>query len=547
MKSILGYTRPSSGFLLFFLMTILPTVAYASEGLQITSNQWQEDLVFMVNKLKSTHPDLYHAIDKNTFDQRVNTLNNRIPQLTQAEIITGFSTLVASLRDGHTYINPAVNKALNLTFPLSIQLFTDGVFVTGASSLNRHLLGVEITAIAGKPIAKVIDDVAAAVAYDNEFSRADRLPSLLLFAVIMQGMGYSVDGVSLLITTKDQNGQLSNTTLKAEKPDQRSLLVNHFDADSDNLPLHMKHRKTPYWYEFLDEHKTVYMQLNTVSNSGQKSFRQFYLAMFADLQERDVTRFILDIRYNGGGNGDLLWPFIYQFIKRERYNQPGQLFTITSGKTFSAAVMATARMKKHTNTLLVGEPPGGPFNHYGDARRFQLPNSKLGLAVSSLYWQEGHPADSSHYAKIDIPAPFSSQQYFVGTDPALDKILQQDTYLSLLQIAKQADGKEALAIFEQRKAHFGQYSWWQRGDRRAINREGYRLLGQNKFAEAITVFHMNTTLFPQSANAWDSLAEGNFKNKNFKMARQYYMKTLQLNDDNANAKKVLAELDELGL
>src|SRR5262249_41970774 len=43
---------------------------------------------------------------------------------------------------------------------------------------------------------------------------------------------------------------------------------------------------------------------------------------------------------------------------------------------------------------------------------------------------------------------------------------------------------------------------------KGINSLGYRLLGDKKVADAMTAFRRNVELYPQSANVYDSLADG---------------------------------------
>jgi tetratricopeptide (TPR) repeat protein len=63
-----------------------------------------------------------------------------------------------------------------------------------------------------------------------------------------------------------------------------------------------------------------------------------------------------------------------------------------------------------------------------------------------------------------------------------------------------------------------------------------------KIDEAIEVFKLNTTDFPNSANAWDSLADG-YQNKGDKeSAIKYYEKSLELNPQNKNAAEQLKKL-----
>jgi CubicO group peptidase (beta-lactamase class C family) len=68
-----------------------------------------------------------------------------------------------------------------------------------------------------------------------------------------------------------------------------------------------------------------------------------------------------------------------------------------------------------------------------------------------------------------------------------------------------------------------------------LNGWGYQLLGQKKPTEAVAIFKLNTTLYPKSANAYDSLGEALEITGNNKESLLNYQKSMALNPDNKNA------------
>jgi CubicO group peptidase (beta-lactamase class C family) len=75
-----------------------------------------------------------------------------------------------------------------------------------------------------------------------------------------------------------------------------------------------------------------------------------------------------------------------------------------------------------------------------------------------------------------------------------------------------------------------------------LNRLGYQLLQTKKVADAIEIFKLNVEMFPQSANAYDSLGEGYMTSGNKDLALANYKKSLELDPKNANATAKLAQL-----
>jgi tetratricopeptide (TPR) repeat protein len=68
-----------------------------------------------------------------------------------------------------------------------------------------------------------------------------------------------------------------------------------------------------------------------------------------------------------------------------------------------------------------------------------------------------------------------------------------------------------------------------------INTIGYDLLNGKDKTPAINVFKLNVEYFPNSWNAYDSLGDAYFEDKNYDLALINYKKSLELNPNNQNA------------
>lgn len=75
-----------------------------------------------------------------------------------------------------------------------------------------------------------------------------------------------------------------------------------------------------------------------------------------------------------------------------------------------------------------------------------------------------------------------------------------------------------------------------------LNDWGYRLLTTGRERQALEVLKLVASLFPQSANAHDSLAEAEAANGNKALALQHYRRSLELDPGNANAKRQIERL-----
>lgn len=76
----------------------------------------------------------------------------------------------------------------------------------------------------------------------------------------------------------------------------------------------------------------------------------------------------------------------------------------------------------------------------------------------------------------------------------------------------------------------------------SVNAKGYRQLANDDVEAAIATFELNTSTFPDSANAWDSLAEAVMFKGEHELAIRYYRRSLELEPANHNAARMLERL-----
>lgn len=75
-----------------------------------------------------------------------------------------------------------------------------------------------------------------------------------------------------------------------------------------------------------------------------------------------------------------------------------------------------------------------------------------------------------------------------------------------------------------------------------LNRLGYELLQRGMIDEAVVIFELNVTAYPEAFNTHDSLGEAYMTRGDPERAIASYQRSLQLNPDNTNASAMLARL-----
>ncbi|HUU04687.1 MAG TPA: hypothetical protein VMZ49_02300 [Patescibacteria group bacterium] len=561
--------RTLSVVILIIVVTGLVPPGIQAQNL-LTSKQWLEDLEFTVAKLKSQHPHPYYKISEDEFNIIVSKSRDEIEHSrSDLKSFLAIRKVIAGIQDGHTQLGGGgIFDLTDLRFPFRLDNFTDGIFITVIDKEHEKYLGSRVVAINGKSIGKVLAVHEQVTKMDNKFGTIRPALMGFTFARLMNGLGITNDleCVELeLITPENKTEKLVLGSLQDHSiidwsnrlnsgPTENKEYVSPPTVLGDKTPLHLK-KQGPnvefYWFEHLKNDKAIYFQFNQVGNqpNGKETFVKFTARIWSyiDKHKNEINKLIIDIRYNDGGNGRILMPFLNEIIKRDNINKSNGLFVLVGKRTYSAAVIFMTELQEHTNAVFIGDPPACPFNFFSDAITVgNLPNSRFALRIASRQIDNAW-SNFRIYFPPDIPAPFTSQDYFSGNDPALQLALHGETR-TIAKFAEENGADAALEYYQKLKKKYADIEWWSGLHPDAlegnINQNGYRLFENQDLECAYQLFKLNTMLFPASANTWDSLAEYYYNIKEYDLSLKYYQRTVEINPDNEHGKKMIALINE---
>ena len=95
----------------------------------------------------------------------------------------------------------------------------------------------------------------------------------------------------------------------------------------------------------------MYFAFNNTRNNPKAPHQEFYPKLFDEIDKQTIDKFVIDLRWNGGGNTANGIPLIYEIIKRDKINQHGKLFVIVGRQTLSAAINIADLLERHTNAI----------------------------------------------------------------------------------------------------------------------------------------------------------------------------------------------------
>lgn len=455
------------------------------------------------------------------FEKAVSDLDARIPSLSENQIAMEFAKIVTMVGDGHTRVVPLFEPTQRFrTFPVSIYVFKEGVFIQAADKAYSEAVGGRIVKIGNASIEQVIAKLSEYVPAENEMGLKNAVPLYLGSPEVLQALGFISDTekVPFLI---EKNGRQFTVDLEPKgsisemigKPVGLDWIYAR-PADADQPPW-LKRSQNGYWgesggyrFDYVKESKLLYIQLNQVLDMPERPLAQFFQEIVNFARSNEVEKLVLDVRYNGGGNNGLVPLIVRPIIQLEKLDQKGKFFVLIGRQTFSAAQNLVNALEKFTNATFVGEPTGSHVNMYGDARRFTLPNSKMTVRASTLWHQDNIELDKRIWTPPHIAAPLSFADYSRNIDTAMQAVLNYQPKKTLREIALELFRANDLKSFKAKALEFkNDPANIYQSIEADINTFGYRLIAMQKIDDAVVMFRVNTELYPNSANAFDSLGE----------------------------------------
>jgi len=414
-------------------------VVAATQGLAApapgTPAAWQGDARRLVAAIDSIYPRPCQALPRAALDSAAADLEARLPSMRPEQAIGGFARLLALLGDGHSRLDhvqlpshgrpalaPLAWPGFETSFPVDFEVFSDGLWIVGATASHADLPGSRVVAVNGRSTAEAVAALTPLISRDNPLWILRMLPAYLRCPGYLAAAGLAADASApLRLTLAGKGGARRDVTLQPERPDSSARWL---AADRDTrTPLPLTRRLgSPYAFADLDD-STVFARIQAIVNEpGHESLAEFAARLFAHLDSLRASRLVLDLRGNGGGNGYLNQPIVHAILARPPLDRTGRLFAIVDRGTFSAAVMLACDLERETHALFVGEPTGGAPNSPGDPAHVRLPGSGLTARISSVLWNGSDPRDPRAFIAPDLPAVPTFADWLAHRDPALAAI-----------------------------------------------------------------------------------------------------------------------------
>lgn len=329
-------------------------------------------------------------------------------------------------RDGHSGAWAMAQTGDRLhARPLWLREFPDGLRIVAARTPHQDLVGSVVTAVGGTPIDEARTAVVPLIPADNGSHRRANLPMYLLLDEVVGELGIRQPGAAAL-TVRRPDGSTTNIEPESIPIDAyRDWVFGIYGNYPTAMPpdetgsRERRRRDESFWTETLPD-GALYIAYHEVrARSGDLT-----IGRLANEVEAADGPVIVDLRANPGGDNTTYGPF-RDAVRRKAALGPGQVALLTSRDTFSAAGNFVTELKVGEggdDILLVGEPPGGGLNIYGDVATITLKASRIVVLISEDYHEKA-PGDDRLQIEPDIPVEATWDDVVAGRDPVLDAAL----------------------------------------------------------------------------------------------------------------------------
>jgi hypothetical protein len=375
------------------------------------------DLDLLLERLETIHPEPFHGVTRDVWVGELRDLQDRLPELSPDETTVEVMRLVALLsregRDGHQFALPLPGSDGGM-LPLRLWFFEGELVVTDAMPPDDDLVGGVITAVGDVPVEDVVAITEPLVPRDGPATVPTFQPQYVLRTQVLRGLGL-MTGDSVTVTV-ERDGAETEHELTPVPFDEHLAWAGGFGV------IRLPERADTRYLQDLEETlswerlgSVLYVRLTEVRAEPDGR-------LVRASQDPDLTRLVLDLRQNPGGDNHNNPPMVELLDDFEEGHPGRDAVVITDRVTFSAASNLVTDLERYVDPVFVGEPMGGGLNFWNDVTWVHLDRLPVPMQVgiSTRYWQQAaDPADPRLTLEPDLPVTVTADDYFAGRDPTL--------------------------------------------------------------------------------------------------------------------------------
>lgn len=370
----------------------------------VTQKEAHEDLTYLMEKLKKFHPawsDDTKDITKRVESQYQMEIASLQDSMTMLEVWQAASRIIHEMEDAHTRVS---TSRLNGERRYRIEM--------------NGITADDLIAVNGESIIDIQNRFLALWPYELVSYGIERFKKYIVYQEYMELSGI------------DTSHGVDITYLSGKEE-----ITKHFEAEIYDSPSS----------DFVSYQIDIKNNLGIFTLTACKDNNRYDEALaefFKQVADNHITNVAIDLRENNGGWIPAVKEFLeyvnvdsYRYCNNLRirigrfwYNEKeivqnkkkdtvysGNLYVLTSSKTFSSAMDFTMVIRDNNYGTIVGDIPGNLPDSYTINYKYQLPNTGLKLVVSSA---EQNRIDENKIGEPLIP------DYEVEAEQAMEKVYE---------------------------------------------------------------------------------------------------------------------------
>lgn len=409
--------------------------------------RWSQDLDLFQFALPQRQIAFYKLLPREQFEKEMSEIRAAVPHLSDRDIALRLMRVVAELGVAHSWIVlPESGPLAFAHYPLEFRWFSDGLAVVAAAPEYQSALGARVDRIGTMTPEELETNLAPYISHENKTWLRYQSSNFMNNVELLRSLELADASARVELTLTKPGGDHAAMQLTPAK--SNFTLVSARTALNIPPPLYAR-RSDLYWYEYLQDSKTLYIQYRVCAEDPKNPFVDFAKSLFAFADSHTIQRTVVDLRLNSGGNSEVVTPLLEGIKARPQLNAKGHLFVLIGPMTFSTGEWTAEELhnsfasltsqtvdgfvwvrpssadvwKIPFNATFVGEPTGGKPNCFGEVHSFGLPNSGITVNYAVKHFQltdDGDPPSR----EPDIVVTRSREDFLAGRDPVLDAVIE---------------------------------------------------------------------------------------------------------------------------
>ena len=386
---------------------------------ELTQKEALEDFDYAFKQLNRVHPAMLNKKGEEYKKVRTayETERQKIIQkneITVVELNQHIERFFSVLEDAHSYVRAKYSEPRYMKY------------VDQMNEEDYYLVEFE-----GIPYEELLQQKKELFSYESELWAIKDLKDFTIHYQYLIYLGYDLEkDITYTLEKTDDEGNKITKYLTVSKDD--------FLTYPDYIEYNKKYREQKKEdtssssfcsYKIDEEHDVAILTLTSCENNAE--YKNCLKQMFTEVRQKKIGNVAVDVRNNGGGSSLVINNFI-KYLDTDDYYEPtyssrlgpflvksgsghlnnnrvqkllftGNVFILTSVKSFSSAMMFPQMIKDNGLGKVIGQAPANNPNGYGDVVHFYMPNSRLFMQVSYKKFHRVNQATTEKYVEPDYP------------------------------------------------------------------------------------------------------------------------------------------------